>query len=77
LRVFGGEKWFLDVVFGVGFEAEIEPVLGDLDCPDATRLVVSGCHYSDLAAKSYPEIDLFLVVFVGFCRICVGFGRIL
>jgi hypothetical protein len=31
LRVFGGEKWVLDVVFGVGFEEEIEPVLGDLD----------------------------------------------
>ena len=76
MRVFGGEKWVLDAVFGVGFEAEIEPVLGDLGCPDATRLVVSGCHGSDLAAKSDLEIDLFLVFFVGFCRICVGFGRI-
>ena len=66
----------MDVVFGVDFEAEIELVLGDLGCSDATRLVVSGVAGSDLAAKTDLEIDLFLVFFVGFCRICVGFGRI-
>jgi hypothetical protein len=52
LRVFGGEKWVLDAVFGVGFEAEIEPVLGDIGCQDATRLVVSGVAGSDLAEKN-------------------------
>jgi hypothetical protein len=76
LRVFGGENGVLDTVFGVGFEAEIEPVLGDLGCPDAILLVVSGLPGSDLVVKSDPEIDLFLVFFVGFCRIYVGFGMI-
>jgi hypothetical protein len=76
LRVFGGENGVLDVVFGVGFEAEIELVLGDLCCPDAIRLMVLGWSGSDLAAKTDLEIDLFLGVFVGFCRICGVFGRI-
>jgi hypothetical protein len=30
LRVFGGGNEVLDAVFGVGFEVEIEPVLGDI-----------------------------------------------
>jgi hypothetical protein len=70
---FGGEKWVLDAVFGVGFEAEIELVLGDLCCPDAIRLMVLGWSGSDLAAKTYLEIDLFLGFFVGFLPDLWGF----
>jgi hypothetical protein len=73
LRVFGGEKWVLDAVFGVGFEEEIEPVLGDLGCSDATLLVISGWFGSDLGRKSDLEIDLFLVFFVGFLPDLCGF----
>jgi hypothetical protein len=73
LRVFGGEKWVLDAVFGVDFEAEIELVFGDIGCSDAILLVVSGWPGSDLVAKSDPEIDLFLVFFVGFLPDLCGF----
>jgi hypothetical protein len=62
--------------FWGGFEAEIEPVLGDLGFPDAIWLVVSGWAGSDLVAKSDPEIDLFLGFFGGFARSCGVFERI-
>jgi hypothetical protein len=62
---------------GSDFEEEIEPVLGDLGCSDATRLVISGWLGSDLGPKSDLEIDLFLVFLCCFCRICVGFESIL